>query len=241
MVWGNHELAVYTLDGSAPAFGIGDNIAAYFDWTPTREPTPAGPTRPERDHATVRSLYRQLSLGPMADLILIDAPADYAASGPLDDRRMLEAAQMTWLLDTLGDSASRGVPWRVIVNQQPMGHTKMPLWCAPGDQNVVVEGGRVGRRSPPPLQQPGIRPELPHPVDGRIELRCDPQRARHRILVDSGDGHGVLLLGTEPGGASASSAARTAPKRSSRSRQATSKSSRRRCAEIARQRQEGQH
>ena len=62
-------------------------------------------------------------------------------------------------------------------------------------QVVVIDRRRVRRRSPPSLQLAGIRPKLPDALRRGIELGLQRQRARLRVLADSGDGHRCASFG----------------------------------------------
>ncbi|MCP9237355.1 alkaline phosphatase D family protein [Lewinella sp. JB7] len=119
-VWDDHESANDSYAGGASNHQSGSEGSwedrkdrsrrAYFEWMPIRD-------------TGNRSIYRKISYGDIADLVMLDTrlegrdrqlddvtdPALYA-----EDRTMLGAAQKAWLLDQLRTSTAR---WKLIGNQ----------------------------------------------------------------------------------------------------------------------------
>jgi len=133
-VWDDHELANNAWSGGAenhhPEQGQGEwsirraaAYRAYMEWMPIREPVPAG----------IR-LYRAFRFGSLADLVMLDTRGlrDQQVAG--DDlagladanRRMLGAAQETWLNDTLRASQRAGIAWKVLGQQVMFAHVTPP-------------------------------------------------------------------------------------------------------------------
>src|ERR1700722_2236339 len=54
---------------------------------------------------------------------------------------------------------------------------------------VMLEGGRESWRTPPPLEEARVGPQLPHVGDGRLELRSDDHCFGLWGLGDTGNGH----------------------------------------------------
>src|SRR5688572_33348801 len=85
----------------------------------------------------------------------------------------------------------------------------------------MLEGGRESWRTPPPLEQARVGPQLPHVADRRLELRSDDHRPGLCVLVELPNRHScsfpVVSL-------------RTSSKRSRRARHSVSSSSRSSCA-----------
>lgn len=125
-VWDDHDVA-----GNAWRYGAAghdpdehgpweerraDAIRAWLEWLPIRRPDPE---RPER-------IWRQLALGGVADLILLDTRHDGrdeqvsteddagAAALASPDRRLISEEQRAWLTDALMTSTAT---WRVLGNQ----------------------------------------------------------------------------------------------------------------------------
>jgi phosphodiesterase/alkaline phosphatase D-like protein len=103
---------------------------ARAEWLPQRLPDPSEPDR----------VYRQVTLGGLADLFLIDTRSrrDQPAAGPaLQDpaRSQLGSAQREWLFAGLSESTTR---WRLLANSSVMGQT----W-APGITPEVRSGLRA--------------------------------------------------------------------------------------------------
>ena len=85
-----------------------------MEWMPIREPRPPGIT-----------LYRRFRYGTLADLVMLDARGLRDRQASADDaqgvadpaRRVLGAAQESWLYDTIGRSQRAGTTWRVLGQQ----------------------------------------------------------------------------------------------------------------------------
>src|ERR1700677_4566575 len=60
--------------------------------------------------------------------------------------------------------------------------------CA-GCEVVMLEGGRESWRTPPPLEEARVGPQLPHVGDGRLELRSDDHCLGLWVLFDIPNGH----------------------------------------------------
>ena len=86
----------------------------HWEWLPARPPDPADPER----------AYRTVSLGELADLVLIDIRTrrDEPSAAVVDDpsRTMLGAVQREWLLGELASSQAR---WRLLANPSPLAAT----------------------------------------------------------------------------------------------------------------------
>ena len=54
---------------------------------------------------------------------------------------------------------------------------------------VVDDGGGIRRRAPPALELPRVGPQLPRPLDRRVELGGDRSSSGPRVLVHGRDGH----------------------------------------------------
>ncbi len=112
-VWDDHESANNSYEDGASNHQEGDegpwearkdrSRQAYFEWMPIRE-------------TDDRSVYRSLSYGDLADLILLDTRLEGRDRQLLDvtdpalqaaDRSMLGATQKAWLLDQLTTSTAR--------------------------------------------------------------------------------------------------------------------------------------
>ena len=100
------------------------------EWLPDRLPDPADPDR----------VFRQVSLGGLADLFLIDTRSrrDQPVVGPAaadPSRSQLGAAQRDWLFEGLDSSSA---VWRILGNGSVIGRT----W-APGISNELRPGLRA--------------------------------------------------------------------------------------------------
>ena len=119
-VWDDHEFANNSYTGGATNHQEGEGSwedrknasrQAYFEWMPVRE---------QREEKTV---YRTVSYGSLADLIMLDtriigrdaqAPLTSDPSLLSPDRTMLGAEQKAWFLEQLGESTAK---WKLIGNQ----------------------------------------------------------------------------------------------------------------------------
>ena len=154
------------------------------EWLPTRL---ADPNRPDR-------VFRQVRLGSLADLFLIDTRSrrdqPLSGAGAADPARtQLGTEQREWLFESLDDSTAT---WRLLANSSVLGRT----W-APG----ISEDLRPGLRSlklindeagPDPDQwdgYPAERDALLAKLDG------------HNAIVLSGDVHVALAIDLEREGA----------------------------------------
>lgn len=132
----DHELADGAWRGGADnhddgAFGPWSDrrrvaFRAREEWLPIRRPDPSDPTR----------VYRSLSLGDLADLVITDSRSrrDQPRGGPemLDpDRTALGPEQRAWLLDALGASAATWTVWANPSVLSPMFHPELPADLLP--------------------------------------------------------------------------------------------------------------
>ena len=90
------------------------------------------------------------------------------------------------------------VPVAVVLLALGAGHEV--VHPAAGGELVVDEGGRIGRRTPHPLELARVGVHLPDAVGGRRELGSDGQRAGLEVVGDVGDGHGDQSFGVEVSG-----------------------------------------
>ena len=124
-VWDDHELANDAWSGGAanhnPESDEGDWAArkaaawrAYMEWMPIREQSETG-----------IQLYRSFRFGTLADLLILDtrsmrdrqpAPDDLPAIND-PNRRIIDAAQETWLFDMLRASQRAATAWRLLGQQ----------------------------------------------------------------------------------------------------------------------------
>lgn len=126
--WDDHELADGAWRGGASehkperdgawAKRLADAMRAHYEWLPVRLPDPADPSR----------AFRQLSLGGLADLMLIDTRSrrDEPTGGEkMQDpaRSALGLEQREWLLNAFKNSKA---PWRILGNPSIMGTTWSP-------------------------------------------------------------------------------------------------------------------
>jgi alkaline phosphatase D len=197
-VWDDHELAGNAWwDGAAghDPWTDGDwprrreaAVRAYREWMPSGLPDPADPFR----------IWRSVSLGPLADLLLLDtrlagreAPA--AGRRPVigvhrRDRALLDPAQWEWLESQL---AGPGPCWTLVASQVVVA----PI-------HLVAAGGAVGRRLGAVggglVVNPGQWDGYPAERDRLLGLLA---RREGAALVVSGDLHSswVSQLGTGQG------------------------------------------
>lgn len=118
VIWDNHD--VY----AAPQ----DAQQAFHEYVPIRLEDPAQPAH----------IYRKISLGPLADLILIDVTTlrdiDTLPNG---DRSLLGTDQWTWLKAQLASSTAQ---WRIIGNERMVGEFSLaglPAFIPYGDGPVA--------------------------------------------------------------------------------------------------------
>jgi alkaline phosphatase D len=145
VVWDDHELANNAWQGGAqnhnPDEGEGDwyarrhaAVQAYYEWMPVRE------------HGSVRHprLYRTLSFGTLADLIMLDGrlvSRDAQAASREDvavieapGRSMLGRAQEAWLGGEFTESVRAGIAWQILGQQVPFAPQSRP-----GEPSVSVD------------------------------------------------------------------------------------------------------
>ena len=118
-------------------------IRAHHEWVPCRDAFGGlwGESEPGATPA-VGSLQRVVPMGPLADLVCIDAllerrgrylgidvPPFTIAEDEVDnpDRRMMSDAQLDWMLDALAGPDRGPGRWRLLANQVMLGH-----WGSPG-------------------------------------------------------------------------------------------------------------
>jgi alkaline phosphatase D len=153
-------------------------LRARWEWMPYRKPDPADPTR----------VWRNISIGGLADLFLIDTRSrrDEPAADPTmgeSGRSQLGPDQRAWLLDGLGASTAT---WRLLGNSSVMGQ----IW----DRRLTTETIPAllklkmiepNGRGPDPDQWDG------YPVERDAILRA--LRDRDAVVL-SGDVHIGLAL-----------------------------------------------
>ena len=136
VVWDDHETANNSWMGGAENHNKKadqgsweDRVAAarqaFFEWIPIRENTEENPNR---------ELYRSLSYGDLADIIMLDTRIEgreqqlgaltFAPDDPNLPKRLISADQEAWLKGRLMSSTAR---WKILGNQVVMG-----LWQSPG-------------------------------------------------------------------------------------------------------------
>lgn len=159
MVWDDHETANNAWRGGAENHNEGEGdwrarrdaaLAAWYAWTPSREPDPAF------------ARYASLQVGDLATLILLetrltardeeimlfDMPADPGTDDPADPaararvaewleatagaegRNLLGPEQLASVSGALARSAGAGQPWRILLNQVIMGRVPAPDYPA---------------------------------------------------------------------------------------------------------------
>lgn len=118
VIWDNHDVYASPQDAQK----------AFHEYVPVRLEDPLQPSR----------IYRKLSLGPLAELIMIDVTTlrdiDTLPNGDLS---LLGTEQWTWLNDQLANSTT---PWRVIGNERMVGEFSLnglPAFIPYGDGPVA--------------------------------------------------------------------------------------------------------
>jgi alkaline phosphatase D len=151
------------------------------EWLPVRRVDPADPER----------VWRQVGLGTLADLFLIDTrtrrdePApEPAMSDPT--RSALGSEQRAWLFGALADSAAR---WRLIANPSVMSQTWNP--ALPDD---VKAGLRKVKLVADDMQGPDFDQWDGYPAERDALLEHFLQHAMDNVVVLSGDVHVSLAL-----------------------------------------------
>jgi alkaline phosphatase D len=149
-IWDDHESANNAWSGGAENHNPGEG-----EWAVRR----AAATRAWREWMPVREvagadyrLYRQLPLGDLADLLMLDtrltgrdqqAAANDVASIERASRQLLGVTQEDWLAENLRDSTAAGKPWQVL-GQQVMFAPQVPAG-KPATNNDSWEGYRSAR------------------------------------------------------------------------------------------------
>lgn len=138
ILWDNHDID--------PAEIRQETLEAFWEWTPTRPPRADGSgafaprTDGQVDPEDIRLVYRQLSYGTMADVVLMDTRLVGKESDDVavEERRLLGDRQFEFLSGALTDSKRAGHRWRVLVNGWPLGQLK--LSNTPGGGGVPFYG-----------------------------------------------------------------------------------------------------
>jgi alkaline phosphatase D len=135
VVWDDHELANNAWSGGAQNHNAGNHegdwfvrrdaaVRAFYEWMPIREDAQALSPR----------IYRTLSFGDLADLILLDtrlvgrdeqAARDDVAAAHAQGRSLLGAAQEHWLRGELMESKRANRVWQIL-GQQVMFASQTP-------------------------------------------------------------------------------------------------------------------
>jgi alkaline phosphatase D len=148
---------------------------ARWEWQPYRMPDPADPSR----------VYRSVSLGPLAELFLIDTRSrrDGPGMGPsMEDpaRTQLGPEQRAWLLEALRGSTAT---WRIVGNGSCMGQ----IW-----DPAISEASRPGLVALKMLNPEATGPD-PDQWDGypveRDAVYAAMEEGERNVVVLSGDVH----------------------------------------------------
>lgn len=154
-IWDDHEVAGNAWRAGAPGHDPGEHgpweerraaaVRAWLEWLPVRRPDAS---RPER-------IWRQLPLGGVADLLLLDTRHDArdeqvsasddegAAALAAPERRLISEDQRSWLAGALAASTAS---WRVLGNQvvlTPLAFEVPELLASPTSALGLTIDGKV--------------------------------------------------------------------------------------------------
>ncbi len=199
IIWDNHDISTgYGNEIDAPDLAdqvttsLDDVCRAFYEWTPTRPPLADGSGRflliedgSYPQPPDVRKLWRQLDMGPLADLFCVDTQIHLREDMPADashlsaGNSLFSRPQYDWLSQGLLASQQAGKTWRLVLNQ---------AWIAPLTVPAVVPG--FGATDPLGISRWSNYPEERQALFEYLRGANAAGERIHNNIVFSGDAHG---------------------------------------------------